>query len=130
MALLLLLDALLCDVVVSLLPDLFIVETFVEGWQKDVLRSDVAPLVVQFQLLNLVRLELPTAIFAHVVLDRVVNLLERLLLVPAFVVVLVDDSLHVFESLFLPLLNLPCQLRPGPRAYVLRFHHRHLGWEA
>ena len=86
-----------------MVAQLLVVEAVLERRQKYILRRDHILFEVPFEALNLGDIDLPAAVVAYVVLDRHIYLLERLLLVPALAVVLVDDELHVFEALLLPL---------------------------
>lgn len=49
------------------------------------------------------------AILADIIIDRMVDLLERLLLVPPLRIVLIDHVLHASQPLLLPLADLPRQ---------------------
>ena len=57
------------------------------------------------EILNLLVGVATGAVFADVILNRVVDLLQSVLLVPSLLVILIDDHLHVFQSLLLPLLD-------------------------
>ena len=49
-------------------------------------------------------------VLTYIILDRLIDLLECLLLIPAPHVVLINNCLHITEPLLLPLLDLPGQL--------------------
>ena len=64
------------------------------------------------------------AVLAEVILNRIVYLSQGLLLIPALTVILVYDSLYVFEALDLPLMYFAAQLAAGTlRSVVLRLLH-------
>ena len=86
--------------------------------QKYVARRYLLILVVLLELLELPRLDQPVRVLAHVVVDRVVDLLQRVLLVPPLLVVLVDHRLHPAQPLRLPLVDLAGQLFPATPAVL------------
>jgi len=57
----------------------------------------------------LVVLDDTRAILADIIIDRVIDLLERLLLIPPLRIILIDDVLHARQPLLLPLADLPRQ---------------------
>ena len=87
-----------------------ICESIFERWQEDVFCSDVRIFVILLELLVLGLLDEPGTILADVVVDGVMDALESVLLVPAPLIVLVDDGLNSSESLSLPLLDFSRQL--------------------
>ena len=101
----LLLDSLL-DVVRPGLVNLLIRESVFEWGQEDVLRCDLGLLVVFFELINLFISDESRAIFADIIIYRMVDLLKSLLLVPTLLVIFVNDGLNTIQSLSLPLVNL------------------------
>ena len=75
--------------------DLLIRDVIFEGWQEDVLRRYLIHLVVFLEHLDLVVQEASLAVFADVVLNRIVYLFQSLLLIPALIVILIYDGLDV-----------------------------------
>ena len=98
---------------------LLIRDVVLEGWQEDVLRRDLIRLVVFLEHLDLVVQEASLAVLTDVVLDRIVDLFEGLLLVPPLIVILIYDGLDVLEALDLPLVDFAAQLAAGPRRSVV-----------
>ena len=92
-----------CYVVLAQTIALLIRDVVLEGWQEDVLRRDLIRLVVFLEHFDLVVLEASLAVLTDVVLDRIVDLFEGLLLVPPLIVILIYDGLDVLEALDLPL---------------------------
>ena len=84
---------------------MLICESIFEGWQEDVLCSDVRSFVILLELLILGLLDEPGAILTDVVVDGVMDALESVLLVPASLIVLVYDGLNSTKPLSLPLLD-------------------------
>ena len=103
---------LLADVLAADRVDLLLAVQLHERWQKDILGGNDALPEVLLEVFDLAGGQPAGAVLAHVVVDGSdADLAQRLLLVPALHVVLVDDRLHVHEPLLLPLLDLAGQLR-------------------
>ena len=97
------------DVGASALVDFITREPVLERWQVNIFRRDLSQLVVLLELLDLSFLDQAAVVLADIIVDAVVNLLERLLLVPPLEVVLVDHVLHAGKPLLLPLTDLSRQ---------------------
>ena len=101
----LLLDSLL-DVVRPGLVNLLIRESVFEWGQEDVLRCDLGLFVVFFELIDLLISNESGAILTNIIINSVIDLLKSFLLVPSFLIVLINDSLNTIQSLSLPLVDL------------------------
>ena len=101
----LLLDSLL-DIVSPGLVNLLIRESVLEWGQEDVLRCDLGLFVVFFELIDLLISNESGAILTNIIINSVIDLLKSFLLVPSFLIVLINDSLNTIQSLSLPLVDL------------------------
>ena len=93
------------DVFLSALINLLICESIFEGRQEDVFCSNDRIFVILLKLLILGLLDEPGTILTDVVIDRVMDVLESVLLVPSSLIVLVDAGFNSTQSLILPLLD-------------------------
>ena len=99
------LDSLL-DIASPGLVNLLIRESVFEWGQEDVLRCVLGLFVVFFELIDLLISNESRAILTNIIINSVIDLLKSLLLVPSFLIVLINDSLNTIQSLSLPLVDL------------------------